>query len=86
MVPFFPCPQVLAACCPDGPPHAAGDSGLHADAVRHVLQHVDLSRGRCGLCPWLFHLISSPGPDVMVWTGQILKKNDMAWILNGETT
>lgn len=60
--------QLAAACCPDGPPHHAGVSGLHADAVRHVLQHLDLPWGHRGLHPRLFHLISSPGSDVTVWT------------------
>lgn len=62
-------PQLVAARYPDGAPHAAGVSGLHADAVRHVLQHVDLSRGHRGLRPGLFHLFPSPGSDVTVWTG-----------------
>lgn len=59
---------MVVARDPDGPPHATGDSGLHADAVRHVLQHLDLPRCDRGLCPRLLHLISSAGSEMMVWT------------------
>lgn len=60
--------QLVAARYPDSPPHTAGDSGLHADAVRHVLQHLDLPWGHCGLSSRLFHLIPSRGSDLMVRT------------------
>lgn len=59
---------MAAACDPDGPPHAAGVSGVHADAVRHVLQHLDLPRGRGGLRPRVFPLLPSRGSQMMIWT------------------
>lgn len=64
-IPLFPL-QMVVAWYPDAPPHAAGVSGLHADAMRHVLQHLDLPRGHRGLSPRLFHLLPSPGSDLMV--------------------
>lgn len=62
--------QIFAAWYPDSPPHAAGVSGLHDHALRHVLQHLDLHRGRRGLGPRIFHLISFRGSHLMVWTVQ----------------
>ncbi|XP_031711435.1 protein SLC31A2 isoform X2 [Anarrhichthys ocellatus] len=67
---FFELLKLAAAWYPGSPPHAAGVSGLHADAVRHVLQHLDLHRCHHGLSPRLFHLIPSPGSNLMVWTVQ----------------
>lgn len=59
-------PQLVVAHYPDGPPHAAGVSGLHADALRHVLQLLDLSRRHCGLRPRLFCLVPTPGSHVTI--------------------
>lgn len=42
---------------PDVPPRSAGDSGLHADAVCHVVQHLDLFGGYSGLWARIFHLV-----------------------------
>lgn len=61
-------PQLAAAWDPDSAAHAAGGPGLHADAVRHVLQHLDLPRGHRRLCSRLFHLITAARSDLMVWT------------------
>lgn len=62
-LPLFPL-QLVAARYPDAPPHAPGVAGLHADAVRHVVQHLDLPRGRRGISHRVFHLVSSPGSDL----------------------
>lgn len=51
--------QDTAARRADAAPPGAGDAGLHADAVRHVLQHLDLPRGRRGLRTRLLHCVSS---------------------------
>lgn len=41
--------QDTAARRADAAPPGAGDAGLHADAVRHVLQRLDLPGGHRGL-------------------------------------
>lgn len=61
-------PQLAAPRDPDPPPRPAGDSGLHADAVRHVLQRLDLPRGHRGLHARLFHLLPPPGSRLTLGT------------------
>lgn len=51
--------QDTAARRADAAPPGAGDAGLHADAVRHVLQHLDLPGGRRGLGPRLLRGVPS---------------------------
>lgn len=56
---FLPAVQDPAARRADAAPPGAGDAGLHADAVRHVLQHLDLPGGHRGLSPRVLHGVSS---------------------------
>lgn len=69
--------QLVASHYPDSPPHVAGDCGLHANAVCHVLQCLDLSRDHHGLCSWLFHLLPFCGSHVIVRTLQ--EEDDIFW-------
>lgn len=62
--------QLADPCCPGSAPHDAGVSGLHADAVRHVLQHLDLPGGHRGLWPRLFDLLPSAAYHLMLRTVQ----------------
>lgn len=50
---------------PDVPPRSPGDSGLHADAVCHVLQHLDLLGGFSGLWARIFHLVPALEQELM---------------------
>lgn len=47
--------QLGASRRPDAPPQSAGDPGLHADAVCHVVQHLDLLGRHRGLWSRIFH-------------------------------
>lgn len=51
--------QVAAPPGADAAAPGAGDSGLHADAVRHDLQHLDLPGGRRRLGPRLLCGVSA---------------------------
>lgn len=66
--------QLAAARHPDVPPRPAGDAGLHADALRHVLQRVDLPGRRPRLRPRLLRRLPSAGPDVSVRPGPALNR------------
>lgn len=46
--------QLAPARAPDAAPHRAGRAGLHAHALRHDLQRLDLPRRHSGLRSWLF--------------------------------
>ena len=54
-------PQLARAWAPDPPPHRAGHAGLHAHALRHDLQRLDLPGGHSGLSPWLLPGLPSAG-------------------------
>lgn len=52
--------QLASALPPDRHTHPAGDARLHANALRHVLQRVDLPGGHRGIRLGLLFYFSSP--------------------------
>lgn len=52
---------------PDRRTHAAGDARIHADALRHVLQRLDLPWGHPGLRLGILCGFSSPETRLRCW-------------------